>query len=204
MATDPIARRTLTWRLTATQSSDATFEEVDAALKELQNWPGRETMRRRGEQMIFDSSYGPADRVAWLKAEGGPLTGDGQTALAQAYARLGRTSEANALAGDTWRERALTPRAEGVLLAEFGGVLTREDHADRVDRLLWRDDRGGAQRLLARLGPGERAAANARIALQQRRSKGLQRVVDAVPSSHRDDAGFLYDRARYIRRSGRP
>ena len=41
-------------------------------------------MRKRGEQLIFDASYGPADRIAWLKTDGGPLTGDGQIALAQA------------------------------------------------------------------------------------------------------------------------
>src|SRR5262249_25313979 len=68
----------------------------------------------------------------------------------------------------------------------------------------WRGDRSGAQALLARLAPGDRLTAAARIAIQARQRRGLQRAVDAVPAAHRDDPGFLYDRARYTRRAGRP
>jgi soluble lytic murein transglycosylase len=205
-AVDPLVHKILTWRLASVQNSDAQFDDIDGAMKELANWPGRDTMRRRGEQMIFDASLGPADRVAWLTAEGGPLTGDGQIALAQAYARLGKTSEAQNTAREAFRERNLTPRADDVALGEFGGNFTHEDYADRVDRLLWRDDWGAAEHLLGHLSGGDRAVANARIALQheRRKKKFLQRALAGVPAARRDDAGFLYDRARYLRRSGRP
>jgi soluble lytic murein transglycosylase len=205
LAADPLVKNILTWRLAAVQNSDAVFDEIDAALKQLKDWPGRETMRRRGEQMIFDSSYGPADRVAWLTQEGGPLTGDGEIALAQAYARLSRYSEAQAIASEAWRERNLTARAETVALSEFGSRFVEQDHADRVDRLLWRDQASEAQRLLPRLNASDRAVANARIAMQRRvRHKTLTRALNAVPASRRDDAGYLYDRARYLRRTDNP
>ena len=205
MASDTLVRKILLWRLAGLQNSDATFEEIDNALKELQNWPGRDTMRKRGEQLIFDSSYGPADRIAWLKTDGGPLTGDGQIALAQALARMSRYSEAQAIASEAWRERNLTPRAEAVALAEFGASFTKQDHADRVDRLLWRDDTGAASRLLPRLDAGDRAVANGRIALQKRPKKKIfNKIIAAVPASRKDEPGYLYDRARYLRRTGQP
>ncbi|MGE3304278.1 MAG: transglycosylase SLT domain-containing protein, partial [Hyphomonadaceae bacterium] len=215
-AVDPLARRILTWRLAAAQNSDALFDEVNGALAQLPGWPGRETMRRRGEQMIIDSGLAPEARIAWLGGEGGPLSGDGQMALAQAYMRAGRGAEAIPLAREAWRERALTPRAEAIALGEFGEHLTREDHAARVDRLLWRDDRAGAQRLLSRLSGSDRAVAAARIGLQARvpmtyrkikrnRGKvGLSALLAAVPASRADDPGLLYDRARYVRRGGDP
>ncbi len=215
-ATDPLVRKILTWRLAAAQNSDALFSEVDAALAELPNWPGRDTMRRRGEQMIFDSAMSPAQRLAWLTADGGPLTGDGQVAQALAMSASGQQAEAIALAKQVWRERSLTPRAESILLSSFGGSLTVQDHADRVDRLLWRDDRAGAQRLLGRVSAADRAVATARIALQagepssyrakkKRKAKpGLSAKLAAVPASRADDPGLLYDRARYTRRHDSP
>ena len=203
-AVDPLARRILLWRLAVARDAPATFGEMDSALKELSGWPGRDVIRRRAEQAIMDSGLSAAQRVAWLTAENGPLSGDGQAALAQAYLELGRRSEATALARQTWANRALTPRSEGLLLASFSGQLTADDHADRVSGLLWRDDRASAQRVLPRLRPGDRALANARIALQSRRSKGLSKILDQVPESRRDDPGLIYDRVRYIRRDGRP
>lgn len=215
-AADPLVRKILSWRLAAAQNSDSLFSEVDQALTDLKGWPGRDTMRRRGEQMIIDSGLSAEQRIAWLTADGAPLSGDGQAALAIAYAQTGKTAEANTLARDTWRERALTPRAENLLLSQFSGVITDQDTADRVDRMLWRDDRSGAQRLLSRLDPADRAVANARIALQaneplayrktrkRKAGPGVGAKLAAVPASRADTPGLLYDRARYVRRAGRP
>jgi peptidoglycan lytic transglycosylase len=220
-AQDPLVRKILTWRLAATQNSNAQFDEVDAALTQLASWPGRETMRRRGEQMIFDSALTAEQRLAWLTAEGGPLTGDGQLAQAMALAALGRKPEAVALAREVWRERALTGRAERILVDAFGEDLTASDYADRVDRLLWRDDRADAQELLSRLSANDKAVAQARLALQGvagptrivRRGKRRIRVATgpsltqrlaAVPASRASDPGLLFDRARYLRRHDKP
>jgi soluble lytic murein transglycosylase len=203
-ASDPLVGRIIQWRLAASQDAPIRFSDINQALTDLQGWPGRETMRRRGEQSIAGSGLPAAAQVAWLTQEAGPLSGDGQIALAQAYARMGRRSDANAIAREAWRTRTLTPSAEATALAAFSDVLTANDHADRVDALLWRDDRGAAQRILPRLNAADRALANARIALQIRRKKGLQAAVDAVPASRRDHPGFLHDRARYMRRDGRP
>ena len=63
MATDPLVRRILSWRLASALNSDALFDEVDGALKDLPGWPGRQTMRKRGEQLIFDSALSPQDRI---------------------------------------------------------------------------------------------------------------------------------------------
>jgi soluble lytic murein transglycosylase len=90
------------------------------------------------------------------------------------------------------------------MLSLFGDQFTSADHSDRVDGLLWRDDRASAQRILNRLGSADRAVALARIALQTRRSKGLSKTLAAVPASRRDDPGLLHDRVRYMRRAGRP
>ncbi|NWG53686.1 MAG: lytic transglycosylase domain-containing protein [Hydrogenophilaceae bacterium] len=203
-ASDTLVRRILQWRLAASSDAPTSFSDIAAALRELEDWPGRDSMRRRAELAIFDSALSFADRVAWLRAEGGPQSGEGKVALAQALRRTGQVEEATRLAREAWRENSLNGRAEEIVLDEFASALSSEDHAARVDRALWRGERGAAQRLMPRLRPEDRLLAQARIVLQTRPRRGVQAAVDAVPASRADDAGFLYDRARYIRISGRP
>jgi len=203
-ATDPLVRRMLQWRWASSSEAPLIFSDLAQALDELQGWPGRASMRSRAEQAIFDSRLSPAERAAFLRQDGGPITGDGQVALAIALRDLGQRSEANTLARAAWREGELTGAAEDRLLAVFGDELSSEDHAARVDLLLWRGQRSAAQRLMPRVSAADRALANARIAVQTRQRRGLQAAIDAVPSSRRDDPGLLFDRTQYRRRTDQP
>lgn len=203
-ATDPLVRHMLQWRWASAPEAPLVFSDLAQALDELQGWPGRASMRNRAEQAIFDSRLSPGERIAFLRQDGGPQTGDGRVALAVALKDMGQRGEANEIARAAWREGVLTSNAEDRLLAEFGAELSSEDHAARVDVLLWRGQRSAAQRLLPRVSAADRAVANARIALQTRQRRGLQAAVDAVPASRRDDPGFLYDRTQYRRRTDQP
>jgi soluble lytic murein transglycosylase len=203
-ATDRLVRRILQWRYAASEEAPLSFYDISTALRELEDWPGRQAMRERAEQAILDSSLSQAERVAWLRAEGGPQTGDGRIALAQALRQIGQRREAEDLARQAWRENTLTPRAEALAMAEFSAAFSREDHAARVDLSLWREHRSAASRLMSLIGPEDRLVAQARIALQSNPRRGLQAAVDAVPASRREDPGFLYDRAQYVRGAGRP
>ena len=200
----PLVRRILLWRLASEANAPPSFEEIAAALDELAGWPRRGSMRRRAEQAIFDAGLGAEARIAFLRQEAGPLTGDGKAALALALARLGQSSEALATAKDAYRNHPLTPRAEGELLRQFGASIEADDHAARAHIALWRDDAATASRLLPRLSGADRRVVEARIALQRRNTRGLQPLVDAASAVRGADPGLLYDRARYIRRAGRP
>ncbi len=203
-ASDPLVRRMLQWRLATSSEAPLYFSDLRAALNDLQGWPGRTNMRARAEQTILDTRLSAEERIDFLRQDGGPVSGDGRIALAIALRETGQRSEASAMARAAWREDALTSNAEARALAEFGSDLTAEDHADRVDGLLWRGQRSAAQQLLSRVSAADRAVANARIAMQSRQRRGLQAAVDAVPSSREDDPGFQYDRVQYRRRTDQP
>jgi soluble lytic murein transglycosylase len=203
-ASDPLVRRMLQWRWASASEAPASFDDLSRALADLQGWPGRTTMRTRAEQAILSSRLSASERIAFLRQDGGPITGDGRVALAIALRDAGQRSEANEIARAAWREDQLTTEAEDRALAEFNSAFTAEDHAARVDGLLWRGSRTAAQRLMSRIPSADRAVANARIGLQTRQRRGLQAVVDAVPASRQSDPGFLYDRAQYRRRTGNP
>ncbi len=201
-ATDPLVRRMLQWRWATSTDAPLYFNDLAQALNELQGWPGRSTMRARAEEAIFDSRLSAAERIAFLRQDGGPATGNGRIALAVALKQSGQRSEANEIARAAWREDALSSRAEAVAQQEFN--FTSEDHAARVDILLWREQRSAARALMSRLSAADRAVANARIAMQTRQRRGLQDAVNAVPGSRQDHPGFMYDRVQYRRRTDQP
>lgn len=203
-ASDPLVRRMLQWRWAASTDAPLYFDDLSRALNALQGWPGRTTMRTRAEQAILDSRLSASERVAFLRSDNGPATGDGRVALALALQELGQRAEANEIARASWREDVLSTNAEDRVMAAFSSALTAEDHAARVDALLWRDQRTAAQRLMPRIPTADRLVATARIALQTRQRRGLQAAVDAVPASRQDNPGFMYDRAQYRRRTGNP
>jgi len=203
-ATDPLIRHMLQWRWAAAPEAPLYFNDIKQALDELQGWPGRTSMRQRAEQAIFESTLSPADRIAFLRQDNGPITGDGRIALAIALRDAGQRSEANEMARAAWRDDALTTATEDRALQEFSSALTQDDHAARVAGLLWRDQRTAAQRLYSRISPADRALAQARIAVQTRQRRGLQAAIDAVPASRQDDPGLLFDRAQYRRRTDQP
>ncbi len=203
-AADPLVRRILQWRYASAEDAPLDFNAIRDALATLQDWPARATMQSRAERAISSSRLSPSERIQFFASVGGPSTGDGRIALAVAQRANGQRSEAEALARRAWREDELSATASSDALATFGGAFTQEDHAARVDGLLWRNERSEAQRLIPRLSAADAALARARIVLQTSPRRGVQAAVDAVPSSRRDDPGLLYDRARYIRRAGRP
>ncbi|WP_325061290.1 lytic transglycosylase domain-containing protein [Vitreimonas sp.] len=203
-ATDPLVRRMLQWRWAASSEAPLYFDDIAQALNELQGWPGRTAMRTRAEQAILSSRLSASERIAFLRSEGGPITGDGRMALAMSLRDAGQRSEAVEIARASWRDDALSTEMEDRALAAFSSSFSSEDHAARVDGLLWRNQHTAARRLLSRVSTADRLLANARIAIQSRARRGLQAAVDAVPGSRADNPGFLYDRAQYRRRAGNP
>jgi soluble lytic murein transglycosylase len=201
-STDPLVRRMLQWRWASSTDAPLYFSDIAQALNELQGWPGRATMRTRAEEAIFDSRLSPGERVAFLRGDGGPTTGNGRMALAIALKDMGQRSEANEIARAAFRDDALTAAVVSRAQQEFD--FSSEDYAARVDGLLWREQLSEARGLLNHVAPADRALANARIAVQGRARRGLQAAIDAVPSSRRDDPGLLYDRAQYRRRTDQP
>lgn len=201
-ATDPLVRRMLQWRWATSTEAPLYFNDLAQALNELEGWPGRSTMRARAEEAILDSRLSPAERIAFLRQDGGPATGNGRIALAVALKQSGQRSEASEIARAAFREDTLSDRAESLARQEFS--FSSEDYAARVDIMLWREQRSAARQLMSHLSPADRAVANARIAMQARQRRGLQAAVDAVPASRAEHPGFMYDRVQYRRRTDQP
>ena len=102
---------------------------------------------------------------------------------------------------EAWRLSLLGERGERDLLSAFGDVLGPEDHAARVDRMLWERRFVDAQRILPMLGDDQRLLARARMSLA-RNGADAASAEASVPAALAGHPGLLYERARFARRAG--
>ena len=201
-ARDEAVQDLILWYLAIAGSPNVDFDTLNLAMTRLSDWPRYTAIRRSAENAIALSALSHADRVVWFDALGGPISGDGKANYAESLRQAGLEDTAMEIIRDAWRNNSMNRATERDLLRRFGGDLTREDHFARVDFLLWTGQRSAANRLRSKLSSGQRALLDARIALAARGS-GVDRKVAAVPASLKQNAGLLYQRARWRRRRAR-
>jgi soluble lytic murein transglycosylase len=196
-AVSPEARAILLWRLATADPRVLSFGEGQAALAELEGFPQAALRRARVEEALLTAGHSPAETVAWLGRMGGPETGEGKLALARAHLALGDTAAARRVAQDLWRTHALNSSLQAEALGALGALLGPDDHAERIDMLLWRERRTQAQPLIPLAPEGARAAFQARI----RFATGVNTPSDDMNFGVSEPA-VLYERAKRLRRNG--
>lgn len=197
--TDPASRALLLWMISLNDPR-ATFLELDMALRELENWPRDSFIRSEAESKISTSGLSAPFIVSWFE-NNPPVTGRGRIAHAEALLDMGRVDEGEALLRETWRTGRLPLPEQRRVYRTHTDRFTDEDHLARVDYLIWSGQRTAARRVVPLLEGGNRRVAEARLRLAGRQS-GVDRAVDAVPTSLRNDPGLVFERARWRRRSG--
>ncbi|MCR6632030.1 MAG: lytic transglycosylase domain-containing protein [Magnetospirillum sp.] len=160
------------------------------------DWPLMSQLQRRAEEAITAAT--PSDRIlAWFKNHE-PVTVDGGMAYARALLAAGQEERAVKVVRSSWVEGGFGIMQERQFLTLFGDYLRSEDHWKRLDRLLWDKQDGPAGRMLLKVPAGQRALAQARLALQDGKSNP-EPLLAQVPKELRDDPGLIYDRVRWRR-----
>ncbi|WP_375290427.1 lytic transglycosylase domain-containing protein [Qipengyuania sp.] len=163
------------------------------------DFPKTETLRRRAERALDRDAPSTEQLIAFFDRQP-PLTNAAKARYALALATKGRP-EAPVVARAAWRGGAMPGPAEAYLEGLYGSQFTAEDHAARMDALLWQGNAETAVRQILKLPMGpDRDLAMARLSLLQGQSPegaGLSVPADAVR-----DPGYIYNLARYQRTSG--
>lgn len=196
---DAAARNVLLWRI-ALNDARASFFELDQALNELEGWPRDSFIRSEAEAKIATSGLTAPFIVGWFETTA-PTTGRGKVAFAEALFALGRFEEGETVLRDAWRNDRLALPVQRETYQTHRDRLTTEDHLARIDYLIWSGQRTAARRVLPLLSGNDRNLADARLRLAGRQS-GVDRAVNRIPASLQNDAGLVFERARWRRRSG--
>lgn len=179
------------------------FDELSNLLRTQGDWPQMVSLQVRAEEAISLSALNSAQQIAWFEDIGGPISGAGRIALAEALRRDGRRDEALGHVREAWHGNTLDDDQTNQVLARYGSDLAPADHEMRADFLLWTAQHTAASRLQPYLGADWRQLVEARSSLQLRR-RGVDAAVEAVPQHLQDHPGLLYDRAKWRRRAGQP
>jgi len=163
------------------------------------DWPGLDRLRVGAEAALTGEIE--AQTVVALLDGRHPVTGNGGFRLAQAYAALGQTGEAQAQAVLTWRTRPLDAALQARFLEAYGDLLAPH-HEARLDAMLWAGEETSVAGMLPLVSEGWQKLAAARLALRAL-APGVDAKIEAVPDALRGDPGLNYERFRWRVRKGR-
>jgi soluble lytic murein transglycosylase len=192
---DPVAIKLITYfRLLAPGA--ATADEISEFIAQSPDWPNLALLERRRQEAIaadpdLASTLAQCDRNALTM----PQT---MVRCAEALANAGRNAEAAEAARHAWVSGI--PEESG-FLRRWSSAVGPDDHWERFQRLAGREP-AEAARLVPRLNPGHRAAAEALEALS-RNAANAGTLVLALPAALRSDPAMVLDYARWLRRADR-
>ncbi|WP_455373201.1 lytic transglycosylase domain-containing protein [Limibacillus halophilus] len=197
---DPLLEAYLVWRVAVADSDEPSFEQLSSFLNDHPGWPYESSIVAEAEKRLSPDLDDGA-LAAWFEAHP-PVSKEGALLALALYQRQGRTDAVKDLLQKVWRGYGLEREEEREIFARYGNLLTHEDSLARLETLIWRRDRAGAERQAGRLGGGYPALTDARLRLALNQA-GVDGAIKAVPANLQDDPGLLYERAHWRLRRGR-
>ena len=194
----PMAQAVSRWEMLSASDRFA-FGDYAGFIMAYRGFP-EETKLRRAAEAALERQSADATSVAAYFDRVPPLTNPARAQYAIALQALGRP-EAEAQARAAWRGGSMSEAAESAILGMWGSRFTPDDEDARMDALLWAGNPSPAARQTARVSPARRGLFAARLATLI----GLDPYAAAEGTSGdvlNSDPGFLYTRARQLRRQG--
>ncbi len=199
---DPLARKLAEWTILRSEENDAGFDRLAAFSAENPSWPNATMMRRRAESALWDERRGASTVLAFFQSQK-PFTAKGKFALARALLAQGDQPGAAQLARTAWRDDTCSAAVEKAVMETFSEILTRADHKARMDRRFYDDDPDAAMRMAQLLGGNDLLIGKARKAVVDK-SSNARALLEAVPAGARNDAGYIFHKAQWLRREDKP
>jgi soluble lytic murein transglycosylase len=188
------------WRQLSASNRFA-FGDYATFLAGAPGFPEEDKLRRYAESALDREYVDPARVVAFFDRFP-PLTNPGRAQYALALAAM-RRPEAETVARAAWRGGPMSDTAEATLFSRFYAGFGADDHDARMDALLWAGAQAQAERQIAYVSPGRRAIDGARLA--SLRGLDPEPIAATVSSaSLMTDPGYVFQRARQLRRNGSP
>ena len=196
---DPVARSLGEWMYFMAKDPLVNTADAGAFLNAHRDWPALRRIQTFVEETIPNDA--PKETVLAFFDSRDPVTGEGKVQLARALFGSG-DQEAGALhLRDAWINHNFTLAEERRLLKLYGARLSREDHAARVDRLLWSRQVTNARRIFSRLAVADRRKAEARAALLLGAATA-ESLYERLSDDEQLEPGVLHAAVRYYRRKG--
>jgi soluble lytic murein transglycosylase len=192
------ARSLAEWYYFDAEDPLVAIADADLFLDAHPEWPSALKIQTHVEKRLLWTTS-PALILDFFKSRD-PVTGEGKVQLARAQLATGSADAAALRIKDAWIKNNFVLTDEQRLLANYGGYLSQDDHAARVDRLLWSREVSTAKRAFSRLRAEDRRRAEARAALLLGGAEG-PRLYERLSAEDRADSGVMLAAVRYFRRA---
>jgi soluble lytic murein transglycosylase len=191
--------RIVEWHaLRVAPKTEAPFQAYVDLLRDTQDWPEPEVLRRQAEERITPAT---APAVVWRYfTEYPPLTSAGHLRRLEA-AQTAAPGEVQRLASESWRTATFKPADEQEFLNKYGASLTPDDNIARFDRIMREGRPQVAKDILPKLPPAYQPLANARLAMATRAADTVQ-ILRGVAPSQLETPSIRLERLQWLRRTG--
>lgn len=195
-AKDPLLGKVLLWLDLTRGNAGSRFSDITSFAINNPEWPGQLALRERAEEAIAGV---PDSTLRDWFGHFRPVTAYGRLREADLMIAAGKQAAGIAQIRDVWINCELSAFDEKSILQRYPGVIRREDHIKRLDRLVWDGQVEAAHRIMPRVPEDYRLLADARLKLAAF-LPGVERAVAKVPPQLQNDPGLLYERLRWRRR----
>src|SRR5215472_5532695 len=135
------------------RSDTAHFPDIVDFAERNPDWPQLDALREHAEQVMDDVPEATVRAYFELHR---PLTPKGSLRFATVLANAGQREAAITRIRELWLQPDIGPDIEQAVLDGYGGVLRPQDHAQRLDQLLWAAQPSAARRQMTRAAEGAR------------------------------------------------
>lgn len=188
--------RILLWAMARSGLGAITSGEILQAIDTLKDWPDRTRIRSNYEEALAREDLAPAALVKAYEAKA-PSTLSGAISLARAWHFLGDDAKARDALAPWWRNEPIGSTQEMRILAEFGGILTQEDHRQRFLAMMYRDRIRSAERVADLAGMSD-VLAPWSAAIREQKDAG--KLLDAASDAFKKTPHYLFARITWLRR----
>ncbi len=143
----------------------------------------------------------PQEVLNWFGSEN-PVSTEGWVQYIRALMAVGDKDKARRIIRETWITKNFSKRPEQYFYKNYRRYLTKEDHLNRLERLLWQGKHWPARRMLWKVSSEHRAQAEARLMLRHRFGN-VDTAIAKVPVNQLNNPGLIFERLRWRRSKGR-
>ncbi len=162
------------------------------------SFPRIDILRLRAEAALDNEAPPQAELLRYFDAHP-PLTNPARARYALALAAV-QHPQALEVARRAWRGGAMSDPVELYIAGLYGAQFTPEDHAVRMDALLWQGKADAASRQVMNLTGIDNQLALARLSLLRGARPEMAGI--AVPAGAEADPGYVFNLVKHLRASG--